>query len=61
MCLVGAVVACWPLKQEVAGSVGTNNFVIEFAEFSKIFRKNSSIPVVSEKLMFDELQRTKIC
>ena len=47
MCLAGAVVACWPLKQEVAGSipftVGTNNFVIEFAEFSKTFRENSYV------------------
>ena len=29
MCLAGAVVASWPLTQEVAGSVITNIFVTE--------------------------------
>ena len=41
-CLAGAVVACWSLTQEVAGSspftVMTNIFVTEFIE---TFRKNS--------------------
>ena len=47
MCLAGAVVASWHLTQKVAGSspsaVVTNIFVIEFAEFSETFRKNSNV------------------
>ena len=39
MCLAGAVVACWSLTQEKAGSspfaVMTNIFVTEFSEFRK--------------------------
>ena len=38
MCLVGAVVACWFLTQEVAGSSPFNviiYFVTEFSEFSE--------------------------
>ena len=39
MCLAGAVVASWPLTQEVAGSspftVMTNIFVTEFSEFNE--------------------------
>ena len=37
-CLAGAVVACWSLTQEVAGSSPfniINFFVTEFAEFSE--------------------------
>ena len=37
MCLAGAMIACWSLTQEEAGSspftVMTNIFVNEFAEF----------------------------
>ena len=40
LCLTGAVVASWSLTQEVAGlnpfTLMTNNFVIEFPDFSKI-------------------------
>ena len=47
MCLASAVVASWPLTQEVADSgpinVMTSIFVTEFAEFSETFRKNSNI------------------
>ena len=46
-CLAGAVVASWSVTQEVAGSIPftvmTNIFVTEFAEFSKIFRENSTV------------------
>ena len=39
MCLAGAVVACWSLTQEVAGSspftVMANIFVTEKSEFSE--------------------------
>ena len=41
MCLAGAVVASWSLKQEVAGlshfTVMTNIFVTGFAEFTEHF------------------------
>ena len=47
MCLAGAVVACWSLTQELAGSspftVMINIFVTEFAELSETFRKNSIV------------------
>ena len=43
MCLAGAVVASWPVAQEVAGlspfTVMTNIFVTELSEFSETFRK----------------------
>ena len=46
ICLPGAVVASWSLKQEVAGSspftIMSNVFV---AEFSETFRKNSIMAV----------------
>ena len=47
MCHASAVVASWPLTQEVADSgpftVMTSIFVTEFAEFSETLRKNSNI------------------
>ena len=45
MYLAGAVVASWSLTQEVAGTslfTAMTIFVIEFAEFSETFRKNSN-------------------
>ena len=49
MCLAGAVVASWFLRQEVAGSqvqalftVMTNILVTEFTKLSETFRKNSN-------------------
>ena len=51
MCLAGAVVASWPLTQEVASSstfsVMTIFFVTKFAEFNETCRKNSSMRVLS--------------
>ena len=47
MCLSGTVVVPWSFTQEVAGSshftVMTNIFVTEFSEFSKTFKRNSSV------------------
>ena len=49
MCLAGAVLASWSLREAVAGSspfaVMTNIFVTEFTELNETFRKSSSVIV----------------